>query len=224
MTTVLIDHQWRLHGRLGLIASNRVSRLTPVTVPGSPKGPMREQDANPDIAALLQRVVNGDPAAFSRVYDLTSGMVYGLVLRVIRSPEMADEVTQEVYLQIWEQAEAFDPERGSARSWIATLAHRRAVDAVRRSQSSRDREEKALPEVPQDDVADSAMEADEHSRVRAALASLTPLQYEAIEMAYYGGMTYREVAERLDTPLGTVKSRMRDGLMKLREVFGNDHV
>ncbi len=165
----------------------------------------------------------GDSDALSALYDLTSELVYGVALRVIRSPEMAEEVTQEVFLQIWEQASSFDPEKGSARAWVATLAHRRAVDSVRRSQSVRDREERVLPDLPADNVADRAIAADERSRLREALSSLTDLQYEAIDMAYYEGLTYREVAERLDAPLGTVKSRMRDGLMRLRETMGGDH-
>ena len=184
---------------------------------------MHRDPPNADPADLLRRVAVRDSDALSTLYDLTSELVYGVALRVIRSPEMAEEVTQEVFLQIWEQASSFDPERGSAKAWIATLAHRRAVDATRRSQSARDREDKVPADLPMNDVADRAIAADEHSRLRNALSSLTELQYEAIEMAYFGGLTYREVADRLDTPLGTVKSRMRDGLMRLREAMGGDH-
>lgn len=183
---------------------------------------MQDDLAKLELAELFARVAEGDSDAFSRVYDLTSDMVYGVVLRTVRSPAMAEEVTQEVFLQAWEQSASFDPERGSVKSWVATLAHRRAVDAVRRSQSSRDREEKVPVGNPHPDVAESAVEADERSRVRQALRALTDLQFEVIEMAYFGGLTYRQVAERLDTPLGTVKSRMRDGLLKLRETLGDD--
>lgn len=177
-----------------------------------------------ELLELLYRIARGDSDAFSRLYDLTSHMVYGLVLRVIRSPAMAEEVTQEIYLQIWEQAGSFDPARGSPRAWVATLAHRRAVDAVRRSQSSRDREEKVPAEMPGEDVAESVITTDERIRVREALSGLTDLQFEAIELAYYEGMTYREVADHLGAPLGTVKSRMRDGLLHLREILGNGDV
>ncbi len=184
---------------------------------------MQRDLSNLEPGDLLALVANGGSEAFSLLYDLTSSMVYGLVLRVIKAPALAEEVTQEVYLQVWEKAEVFDPDRGSARAWIATLAHRRAVDAVRRSQKAREREGRVAPDAPRDDVADSAIEADERLQVRRALSSLTDLQWEAIELAYFDGLTYREVAERLEAPLGTVKSRMRDGLLRLRAIVGGDH-
>ena len=183
---------------------------------------MQPNHLNPELDDLLAQVANGDTGAFSRLYDLTSDMVFGLALRVIKAPALAEEVAQEVYLQLWERAGDFDPNKGKARSWIATVAHRRAVDAVRRSQSARDREDRLAPDAPRDDVADSAIEADEHERIRQGLSALTDLQWEAIRLAYFQGMTYREVAERLDTPLGTVKSRMRDGLLRLRETMGGE--
>ena len=170
----------------------------------------------------MTRVARGDAEAFSELYDQTSSMVYGLALRVVRSEAMAEEVTQEVFLQVWRQASGFDAQRGSVKSWIATLAHRRAVDVVRRSQSARDRELKVPADGPSADVAEMAILGDERDRVRAALGSLTDLQFQAIEMAYFGGLTYREVAEQLDTPLATVKTRIRDGLTRLRSAFGED--
>ena len=170
----------------------------------------------------MTRVARGDAEAFSEFYDQTSSMVYGLALRVVRSEAMAEEVTQEVYLQVWRQASGFDPQRGSVRSWMATMAHRRAVDVVRRSQSSRDRELKVPAEGPVADVAEMAILGDDRDRVRAALSSLTDLQFQVIEMAYFEGLTYREVAERLDTPLATVKTRIRDGLTRLRSALGED--
>lgn len=173
--------------------------------------------------ALMARVADGDAEAFSRLYDQTSGMVYGLALRVVRSEAMAEEVTQEVFLQVWRKASDFDPGRGAVKPWIATLAHRRAVDAVRRSQSARDRDASAPTDPPAPDVADAAIATDERERVLAALGVLTDLQLQVIEMAYFGGLTYREVAERLNTPLATVKTRIRDGLTRMRSALGDDH-
>jgi RNA polymerase sigma-70 factor, ECF subfamily len=176
----------------------------------------------PPLDSLMTRVAQGDAEAFSDLYDQTSSMVYGLALRVVRSGALAEEVTQEVYLQVWRQASGFDAQRGSVKSWMATLAHRRAVDVVRRSQSARDRELKVPADRPEADVAEMAILGDERDRVRAALSSLTDLQFQVIEMAYFGGLTYREVAERLDTPLATVKTRIRDGLTRLRSALGED--
>jgi RNA polymerase sigma-70 factor, ECF subfamily len=177
---------------------------------------------SPPLDSLMTRVAGGDGQAFSELYDQTSSMVYGLALRVVRSEALAEEVTQEVYLQVWRQASGFDPQRGSVKSWMATMAHRRAVDVVRRSQSARDRELKVPADRPEADVAEMAILGDERDRVRAALSSLTDLQFQVIEMAYFGGLTYREVAERLDTPLATVKTRIRDGLTRLRSALGED--
>jgi RNA polymerase sigma-70 factor (ECF subfamily) len=173
--------------------------------------------------SLMTRVASGDADAFSTLYDQTSSMVYGLALRVVRSAALAEEVTQEVYLQVWRQASGFDAQRGSVKSWMATMAHRRAVDVVRRSQSSRDRELKVPPDAPAADVAETVTLGEERDRVRAALGSLTDLQFQVIEMAYYRGLTYREVAERLNTPLATVKTRIRDGLIRLRAALGDDN-
>ena len=172
-----------------------------------------------NLADCLTRVASGDKAAFADLYDETSSMVYGLALRILKSPALAEEVAQEVYIQVWRQAHRFDPDRGAAKSWIATIAHRRAVDVVRRNQSARDREANAPADPPTTDVADLAVVADEHRRVRGALDELTEIQREAITLAYYGGLTYPEVATRLDAPLGTVKTRIRDGLKQLRSAL-----
>lgn len=176
-----------------------------------------------ELTQIFARLAEGDQEAFSLFYDLMSGMVFGIVLRVVRSRAIAEEVTQEVFLQAWEKSGSFDPDRGSVKAWVATLAHRRAVDAVRRSQSARDREERVPNGTADPDVADRVVLEDEWSRVSEALSGLTEKQAEAIRLAYYGGLTYREVAELQGTPLGTVKSRMRDGLLKLRETLGDDH-
>ena len=183
---------------------------------------LTRMSTTPPLDSLMTRVAQGDAEAFSDLYDQTSSMVYGLALRVVRSEAMAEEITQEVYLQVWRQASGFDAQRGSVKSWMATLAHRRAVDVVRRSQSARDRELKVPADGPEADIAEIAILGDERDRVRAALSSLTDLQFQVIEMAYFGGLTYREVAERLDTPLATVKTRIRDGLTRLRSALGED--
>ena len=168
---------------------------------------------------LFTRIVRGDRDAFSALYDQLAPIVFGLAIRTTKSRALAEEVTQEVFIQVWRQAERFDPSKGSARSWVATLAHRRSVDAVRRAQASSDRDEAVPPELPREDVADEVVEIEERRRLRAALQELTDLQREAIELAYFGALTYREVAERLDAPLGTVKTRMRDGLAKMRSIM-----
>lgn len=168
---------------------------------------------------LLARVQRGDREAFSALYDLLSPLVFGLALRTTNSRPLAEEVTQEVFIQVWRQADRFDPSRGSARSWVATIAHRRSVDVVRHTQSAIDRDGSSLPELAETDVAEQVVERDEHDRVRAAMDGLTDLQREAIEMAYFGGLTYREVSEKLGAPLGTVKTRMRDGLARIRSTM-----
>lgn len=165
---------------------------------------------------LLVRVSRHDREAFSILYDELSALVFGLALRTTRSHALAEEVTQEVFIQVWDQASKFDPVKGSARSWVATIAHRRAVDVVRRAHASASREEAQPAEGPAADVAELVVAVDEHDRVRDAMESLTDLQREAVELAYFGGLTYRQVAERLGAPLGTVKTRMRDGLARIR--------
>lgn len=168
---------------------------------------------------LLVQVSGRDRDAFSALYDELAPLVFGLALRTTRSRTLAEEVTQEVFIQIWNQASRFDRGKGSARSWIATIAHRRSIDVVRRTQAATDREKAVLVDNPESDVAEEVIATDERRRVRLAMDGLTDLQREAIEMAYFGGLTYREVAERLDAPLGTVKTRMRDGLMRIRGIM-----
>ena len=178
----------------------------------------------PTLEESLDLVSSGDRAAFSDLYDEISPMVYGLALRITKSPAFAEEVSQEVFVQVWQQAGRFDRSKGSAKSWIATIAHRRAVDFVRRNQSAMDRDA-AMPIEPEAaDVAEQAILADEHDRVRSALGGLSDTQREAITLAYYGGLTYREVAERLDSPEGTVKTRIRDGLRQLRSELEDSDV
>lgn len=172
---------------------------------------------------LLAGVAHGDRDAFATLYDRLGASVYGLVRRVVRDPAQSEEVTQEVLLEVWRTAPRFDVSRGSAVTWIMTMAHRRAVDRVRSEQAARDRNDRAGARegaAAHDVVAEEVEVRLEHEHVRRALASLTDLQREAVELAYYGGRTYREVAELLGAPLGTVKTRMRDGLIRLRDALG----
>jgi RNA polymerase sigma-70 factor, ECF subfamily len=173
------------------------------------------------LADLLTAVGAGDRTAFATLFDRTSPMVYGTALRVLRDPAQSEEVTQEAYLEVWRTAARFDPGRGSAVAWVSTIAHHRAVDRVRAERAAAERERRVLPDpVAYDDVVESAHANLEYERVRRCLATLTDLQREAVVLAYYGGYTYREVAMILDVPTGTLKTRMRDGLIRLRDCLG----
>ncbi|MEU9010111.1 sigma-70 family RNA polymerase sigma factor [Streptomyces sp. NPDC048479] len=179
--------------------------------------------AGPDLQQLLGLVARGDQEAFSRVYDSVCGPVLGLVRAVLRDPAQSEEVTQEVLIEVWRTAARFQPSRGSAMTWILTLAHRRAVDRVRSAQSASDRERRAalLERTPAyDDVTEQVEARLEREQVRRCLRSLTELQRQSVTLAYYRGLAYREVAELLSVPLGTVKTRLRDGLIRLRDCLG----
>jgi RNA polymerase sigma-70 factor, ECF subfamily len=172
---------------------------------------------------LLLAVARGDQGAFEALYDRLAPLVHGIVRRVVRDPAQSEEVTQEVLVEVWRTATRFDPDRGSARSWVATMAHRRAVDRVRSEQASRVRTETVgIREQVRDhdEVSEQVERRLEYQQVREALSVLTELQREAVELAYFQGYTYRQVAELLDTPLGTIKTRMRDGLIRLRDAMG----
>ena len=187
------------------------------------QGPTLVPDLPPTLDELLQRVARGYSPAFELLYDEIANSVFGVIRRVLRDPAQSEEVTQEVLIEVWRNAARFDPERGSGASWIHTMAHRRAIDRVRSAQASADRDQRvALRDhvTPYDDVADQVETRLEHQQVRRCLDGLTDLQRESVGLAYYGGHTYREVSELLDVPLGTVKTRLRDGLIRLRDCLG----
>lgn len=190
---------------------------------GSAGAPVPAPGRTEQQVELLRRVAGGDEDAFAQLYDATSSAVHGLVLRLLRSPELAAEVVQEVYLMAWQQASRFDPARGTVLGWLCTLAHRRAVDRIRQVARERDREqtyENRRAETPADKTWQEVEQALDTREVRAGLEALTPLQREAVSLAYYQGCTYQEVAQRLEIPLGTAKARIRDGLNRLRTALG----
>ena len=180
-------------------------------------------DAPRSAESLLSDVAQGDDSAFAALYDTLGRGVFGTCLGVLRDPDHAAEVAQEVWVEVWRTAARFDAARGSARTWALTLAHRRAVDRVRSVQAQRVRDQRVLDQSAErefDVVADEVESALEQVRVRDCLGSLTPTQKQAVVLAYYGGRTYREVADELAAPLPTVKSRIRDGLLRLRDCLG----
>ncbi|MFE2323460.1 ECF RNA polymerase sigma factor SigK [Streptomyces sp. NPDC059385] len=176
-----------------------------------------------DLAEVMQKVAHGDKQAFSALYDALAPMVFGIIVKVVRDRAQSEEVAQEVMIDLWRQAARYRPDAGSVTTWAATIAHRRAVDRVRSAQASADRERaQAAREhaTAFDEVAEQVETRLESEQVRRCLRGLTELQRQAVTLAYYGGLTYREVAQSLRTPLPTIKTRMRDGLIRLRDCMG----
>ncbi len=201
-------------------------RIWSVDVHGDPADRVRQlrpaRSGGPDgLETVLAAVARGDHAAFRALYDRVSPAVLGTALRVVRDPAQSEEVMQEVLLEVWRTAARFDPAAGSASAWIMTVAHRRAVDRVRSEQRASERELRAArASIAYDEVTDAVETSLEQQRVRRCLAGLTELQRESVALAYYGGYSYREVAQLLGVAVGTVKTRMRDGLIRLRDCLG----
>jgi RNA polymerase sigma-70 factor (ECF subfamily) len=188
----------------------------------APKGgAAAPDDLTPE--ALLERVSTGDQSAFSTLYERFSSRVFGLAIRILRDTSQAEEVAQEIFLEIWQRASRFDRARGTATSWIMTLTHGRSVDRVRQSQASRTRDLKSAVgsfDRDVDSVADAVEQHSDAAQVRECLDTLTSLQRESITLAYFGGHTQREVGDMLGAALPTIKTRMRDGLIRLRDCMG----
>lgn len=186
---------------------------------------MTSEAVTEDLGALLALVAGADQTAFTDFYDRTAARVHGLVLRVLRDRAQAEEVTQEVFLQVWRTAAAFDPSRGSPLAWLLTLAHHRAVDRVRSAVARTTREgayEARAVTPPFDSTSEEAQARVEAEQVRLAVAELSPGHREAVELAFFDGLTHREVSEHLGLPLGTAKTRIRDGLTQLRRQMGGE--
>ncbi|TDK23593.1 sigma-70 family RNA polymerase sigma factor [Arthrobacter crusticola] len=202
-------------------------RVSRATAGRTPAGGLADDAAGtagePTLTDLLLRIAGQDQEAFAAFYAQTSRRVYGLARRVLIDPELSEDATQEVYLQVWNSAGRFDPAAGSPMAWLMTLAHRRAVDKVRSEQSSTDREARygaATQTIDHDDVVDTVTQRLEAETVVKCLDTLTDTQQESVRLAYYGGLTYREVAEKLGVAVPTIKSRIRDGLIRLKACLG----
>lgn len=181
--------------------------------------------ASAELTTLLKRAATGETAAFAELYDVTAARVYGLALRIVCNPSQAEEVSQESFLKVWRTSSRFDARRGSAISWILMIAHAAAVDRVRSAQASARREEAhqrqaQLQELVRPDAThDLVCATFEARRVHDALAELPVVQREALMLAYFGGCTHSELAVRLGLPLGTAKTRIRNGLIRLRDLL-----
>jgi len=198
-------------------------QVSPAGVPahvGAPAG----AEPTPDLGGLLRRCARGEEAAFAAFYDATASRAWGVALRVVRNRAHAEEVMQEAYLTAWRQSGRFDAERGRAQSWFLTIVHRAAVDRVRSVEASSRREwhyTRQDQTIPDPDATASAVhQTFEARRVHGALEALTERQRQAVELAYWGGYTHTEVAGLLDIPVGTAKTRIRDGLIRLRDSLG----
>lgn len=188
---------------------------------GYPVTPDRREHLN----RLLDEVASGSRQSFADLYDAIAGSVFGVVRRIVRDRGISEEVTHDVLVEVWAKASTWDPIRGSAIAWIATMARRRAIDRVRSEQSSRDRLEShaAAQPPPVDVVSEVVIEEEERGRVWSVMAGLSELQREVLELAYYQGHTQQEIAGMLEVPLGTVKTRMRDGMIRLKTGMGDTY-
>ncbi len=206
----------------GPICSGVMEKPIAPDIQAPPAAGSRE-DTNKKLAALLELIAVADQAAFAEFYELTSRRVFGMARRVLIDPELSEDTTQEVFIQVWQNAGKFNPQAGSPLAWLMTIAHRRAVDRVRSSQSATDRE--ARYGANSQDIEHDSVSAEVDSKLEAeavvkCLDTLTETQRESVRLAYYGGLTYREVAERLNAAVPTIKSRIRDGLIRLKSCLG----
>jgi RNA polymerase sigma-70 factor (ECF subfamily) len=177
---------------------------------------------NQELTALIRSVAVGDQSAMATLYDSTSRLVYGLALRILGNAATAEDVLMDVYTQVWRQASQYDDKRGAPLAWLTTIARSRAIDRLR-SGAQEQRRHEPLESVslsaPTTSAEDFMIASEMQKLVRVALASLSPEQREVIELAYYGGYSHSEIAAKLGQPLGTVKTRTRLGMMKLREML-----
>lgn len=183
----------------------------------------RNPSSQPDLQQLIREVALGDQDSFAAVYDAVAGSVLGVVRAVLRDQAQSEEVAQEVLVEVWRTAPRYRPERGTVINWVLTLAHRRAVDRVRSVEAAAARDHRAalLDRTPEyDEVTEQVETRLEREQVRRCLRTLTDIQRQSVSLAYYRGLTYRQVAEALALPLGTVKTRLRDGLIRLRDCLG----
>ena len=185
------------------------------------EAPGSAERAEEDLDTLLKLVARGDQGAFEALYERLARPAYGLIRKVLRDPAQSEEVVQEVLLEVWRTASRFDPRRGGAATWVLTIAHRRAVDRVRSESAAAEREQRAQRDaVAAEAVADSVEASLDATALRRCLEGLSDIQRQSITLAYYGGYTYPEVAKQLEVALGTIKSRIRDGLNRLRDCLG----
>ncbi len=219
-----VDPTSRDVGRLclGLMDTPQTARLPEPSRQLHPSGEPGASERD-NLVRLISLTAAGDQSAFSQLYHLTAKRVYGMARRVLIDPNLAEDTTQEVYLQLWQSAAKYDPAAGSPLGWLMTIAHRRAVDKVRATQSATDREARygaTSQVIEHDDVVDTVSDRLDAEAVVRCLATLTPTQQESVNLAYYGGLTYREVAEKLGAAIPTIKSRIRDGLLRLKNCLG----
>lgn len=187
----------------------------------TPPESVRASDAH--LESVMSRVAAGDQEAFSALYEATSGHLYAVIMKVLRNPALSEEVLQDAYVQIWQNAGSYEAGRGRVITWCLTLAHRRAVDRVRSVRASQERDlAQGIKEYQEsyDDVEDTVALRLESERVNRAMESLNAGQVKVIKLAYYGGYTQQEIARIMDLPLGTVKTRIRDGMSRLRTTLG----